>query len=101
MGSEPVTEKEVAALFKTHKVSGEVRDVLNRLIKERDDLQASFEDERNEKEEAEGALAAADSEAFDVLRAVRDWFHAVMFLKEPMRDPRKMCRQVERALDGI
>lgn len=69
-----------------------------------EDLQAELETVTADRDELEKLHRSCDSrnseEAFDVLRAVRDWFHQVMFLNEPMRDPRKMLDQVERALEG-
>lgn len=64
------------------------------------ELESELCELRNETEGVEGVEDLRDehAEAFDVLRAVRDWMHDVMFLQRPMRDPRVIQRKVDRAL---
>lgn len=72
--------------------------MVSRIAEERDDLAIELEEVKASRNEIEAELADRDAEAFNVLRAVRDWFDNVILLGRPMQDPRAMWKQVERAL---
>jgi len=71
---------------------------LDRERRDREEWQGDIDEAREQRDEAENALANAENEAFETLRLVRDWFDTVLLLKEPMRDPRLILREVERTL---
>lgn len=98
---EPVGEDEL-----TEALAGELadnpdmaRNIIKRLSTERDDLLSELEEVRAERDEFEVELEDRDADAFNVLRAVRDWFDNVILLGRPMQDPRAVWKQVERALE--
>lgn len=71
-----------------------------RLVEQLDDVTNELDEVRSTRDEAEAALETNDSEAFNVLRAVREWFDDVILFGKTTRTPREIVRKVERALSA-
>jgi hypothetical protein len=75
----------------------------NDLLRERDELKFEAKMAQDERDDLQDQLNAAPdeydfAEQEEALEAVKFWMHDVLYLGKPMRDPRRILRQVEEAL---
>lgn len=99
MADRSVSQDEITDALAGKLSSEEMQQLIDRMSDEIDDATAELEEVRADRDEIDAELEKRDADAFNVLRAVRDWFDNVILLGRPMQDPRAVWKQVERVLE--